>query len=114
MIVVANATTGQVLAQHAETARGPWSQFKGLMGRAGLTDAGGLVLPRTRGVHTHFMRFAIDVVFYDRSGVVLGLEHALRPWRLSAYHWRAKGALELPAGTLRASGTLAGHQLTFG
>jgi uncharacterized membrane protein (UPF0127 family) len=114
MSVVANATTGQVLAQHAATAHGAWSQFKGLMGRAGLADDGGLVLPRTRGVHTHFMRFAIDVVFYDKAGVVLGLEHRLRPWRLSAYHWRAKGALELPAGTLRASGTMPGHLLTFG
>jgi uncharacterized membrane protein (UPF0127 family) len=52
-------------------------------------------------------------VFYDRRTVVVGVEHALSPWRFSTYHWRAKGAVELPIGTLRASGTVAGDVLTF-
>src|SRR5437588_6766775 len=64
----------------------PWASFKGLMGRAELANDAGLVLPGARGVHTHFMRFPIDVVFYDRHCAVVGLEHALRPWRFSAYH----------------------------
>jgi uncharacterized membrane protein (UPF0127 family) len=51
------------------------------------------------------MRFPIDVAFYDRAGVIFGQEHALPPWRLSTYYWRASGAVELPAG-LHASGTL--------
>ena len=113
MTVVRNTRRATTLAQRAEVAHAPWQQFVGLMGRRGLPRGGGLVLPRTRGVHTHFMRFAIDVVFYDRAGVVLGVEHALRPWRFSAYHWRAAGAVELPPGTLRASGTVAGDVLTF-
>ena len=112
MTVVTNATLGVVLASPAETARSAWSSFNGLMGRAGLAEHGGLVLPRTRGVHTHFMRFPIDVIFYDRKGVVLGVEHGLRPWRFSSYHLRARGAVELPAGTARASGTERGHVLT--
>jgi uncharacterized protein len=113
MTVVTNATRGRILAQRAEVAAGSWQQFMGLMGRPDLPTDGGLVLPRTRGVHTHFMRFAIDVAFYDRAGVVVGVEHALRPWRLSAYRWRAAGAVELPSGTLRRSGTVAGDVLTF-
>jgi uncharacterized protein len=111
--VVADSTTGTLLAGHAETARGVWTQFIGLMGRADLMPGHGLVLPRTRGVHTHFMRFAIDVVFYDQRNVIVGVEHALKPWRFSAYHLRAKGAVELPAGTLRASGTQPGHVLSM-
>ena len=113
MTVVTNATRGQVLAQSAEVAVGPWQQFIGLMGRPHLPQDGGLVLPRTRGVHTHFMRFPIDVAFYDGDGVVVGVERALIPWRFSAYHWRAKGAVELTIGTLRTSGTVAGDVLTF-
>jgi hypothetical protein len=113
MTLVANTTTGKILAGQAEIAAGPWSQLKGLMGRAHLPLDGGLVLPRTRGVHTHFMRFPIDVAFYDREGVIVGVEHALRPWRFSAYHRRAAGAVELPQGTLRASGTVAGDVLTI-
>src|SRR5207247_4975968 len=113
MMRVINATTGKILASRAEAARTPWSQFKGLMGRTLLPRDGGLVLPRTRGVHTHFMRFPIDVAFYDKAGVIVGLEHKLPTWRFSAYHWRDSGAVELPAGLLRASGTLRGHALTF-
>ena len=96
MSVVANATNGNVLAGQADLASGAWAQFTGLMGRATLPFGRGLVLPRTRGVHTHFMRFAIDVVFYDSDGMIVGVEHALRPWRLSGYHRRATGAVELP------------------
>ncbi len=113
MTVVTDATTAKVLAGRAETARGAWAQFVGLMGRADLPCDHGLVLPRTRGVHTHFMRFAIDVAFYDKNGVIVGVEHALQPWRFSAYHLRARGAVELPAGTLRANGTQEGHVLSM-
>jgi len=113
MSVITNATRGKILAHCAEVAVGPLRQFIGLMGRNELAQDAGLVLPRTRGVHTHFMRFAIDVAFYDRKGVIVGVAHALRPWRLSAYHWRATGAVELPYGTLCASGTIPGDVLTF-
>jgi uncharacterized membrane protein (UPF0127 family) len=111
--VVANTIRGTVLAAQAETARGPWTQFKGLMGRADLPSGGGLVIPGTRGVHTHFMRFPIDVVFYGKDGVVLDVAHALPPWRFSAYHLRAKGVVELPAGTAAASATRLGDVLSF-
>lgn len=109
MTVVTDTTAGRVLAGQAETARGAWTQFTGLMGRTDLPPDHALILPRTRGVHTHFMRFAIDVVFYDKHHVIVGVEHALQPWRFSAYHLRAKGAIELPAGTLCTSGSRAGH-----
>jgi uncharacterized membrane protein (UPF0127 family) len=109
--VVANVTRGTILASRAEVARGPWRNLIGLMGRAVLPAGAGLVLPRTRGVHTHFMRFPIDVVFYDRHRHVVAVSHALRPWRFSRYHLRARGALELPAGTARCSGTEVGDAL---
>ena len=111
MLVIVNGTNGAVLASRAEAARSPWAQFLGLMGRAELATGAGLVLPGTRGVHTHFMRFPIDVAYYNSQNVVIGVAHALRPWRLSAYHLRARGAIELPAGTLRATNTELGHVL---
>jgi uncharacterized protein len=113
MTHIVNATTQRTLAHCAENARGAWRQFMGLMGQRGLPESGGLILPSTRGVHTHFMRFAIDVVFYDKAGVIVGIEHTLRPWRFSAYHFAAVGAIELPSGTLLATGTEAGHVIAF-
>ena len=109
--MIANVTRGTTLASSAERARNPWSQLMGLMGRSELAPGSGLVLPGTRGVHTHFMRFPIDVVFYDRDQVVVEVVHGLRPWRFSSYHLRAKGAVELPEGTARASGTQRGDVL---
>ena len=111
MTTVSNRTRGTTLAAEAEVARGPWRSFVGLMGRAGLPAGAGLVFLHTRGVHTHFMRFPIDVVFYDRNGVVVAISHALRPWRFSRYHLRASGAVELPAGAARASETRVGDSL---
>jgi uncharacterized membrane protein (UPF0127 family) len=113
MTVVANTTRAVLLAENAETARGPRAQLVGLMGRARLAPGEGLVLPRTRGVHTHFMRFPIDVVFYDRGNVVVHVSHGLRPWRLSRYLLRAAGAVELPEGTARRTGTARGDVLRF-
>ena len=113
MTIVHNATLNRTLAARAETAGSAWRSFMGLMGRRALQRGGGLVLPRTRGVHTHFMRFPIDVVFYDRHGVVLGVERHLRPWRCAKYHFGARGAVELPAGMASSSGTERGHTLTI-
>ncbi len=41
---------------------------KGLLGREGLADGGGLVIAPTNAVHTFFMRFPIDIVFVSRAG----------------------------------------------
>jgi hypothetical protein len=112
--MIENLTRGTVLARRAETARTPWAQLVGLLGRHSLPPDEGLVLPGTRGVHTHFMRFAVDVIFYGRSNVVLGIAHNLRPWRFSRYYWRAVGAIELRAGAARASGTEPGDSLALG
>lgn len=113
MTVITNLTRGTVLAGRAETARSRWARFIGLMGRSQLPLGGGLVLPNTQGVHTHFMRFPIDLVFYDREGTVLDVFESVRPWRCSPYRWRAKGIIELPAGTVRAAGIGRGDRLTF-
>jgi uncharacterized membrane protein (UPF0127 family) len=57
-----------------------------------------------RGVHTCFMRFAIDVVALDPSGIVVDTAPALRPWRIRLPRRGSFSVLELPAGSLRTSG----------
>ena len=113
MTVITNLTRGTELASHADTARNPWTKLVGLMGRAGLPPGAGLIFPGEQGVHTHFMRFPIDIVFYDRDRVVLDVVERLRPWRFSPYRWRASGLIELPAGTVRATGTRPGDVLSI-
>ena len=83
------------------------------MGRRTLPAGEGLYFPGTNCVHTCFMRFPIDLVFYDRGGVVLHVSHALAPWRVSRYCRGARGVIELPAGTARETATLPGDVLDF-
>ena len=56
------------------------------------------------------MRYAIDVLFLDGEGVVLR-QQSLRPWRASAWVWKARGVLEFPAGTLAESATAPGDRI---
>ena len=111
VVAVRNVTRGTTLAGAAQVADGWWRRMVGLLGRQELPERAGLVLPRTPWVHTAFMGFAIDVVFYSRAGYALPTVERLRPWRLSPVCWRAYAALELPAGTVRASRTRRGDRL---
>jgi uncharacterized protein len=86
------------------------SRFRGLMGVAQLPLGTGLLLPGTSSVHTHFMRFPIDVVFLDSDRRIVSVTPALRPWRFA----KAKGAnsvLELAAGECDRLGLTAGTAL---
>jgi uncharacterized protein len=110
---VTNRTRGTQLAARAGLARSFRARLLGLMGRRTLPPGAGLLFPGTPWVHTCFMRFPIDAVFFGRGGVVLGVTHALAPWRVSPYCRGAQGVVELPAGTARRTRTEAGDVLDF-
>ncbi len=83
----------------------------GLIGQPEFPAGTALILPGTPWIHTWCMTFPIDVVFCDGSGHVLMVIETLRPWRISPFCWRARDAIELPAGTIRLSGTRPGDLL---
>lgn len=98
------------LVCRARVAETFWSRFRGLMLTRALEPGTGFLLPRTSAVHTHFMRFAIDVVFLDADDRVVRIAAALRPWRFAG----AKGAttaLELAAGECDRLGVAEGDEL---
>ena len=41
-----------------------------------------MYLPRTRSVHTCFMRYALDIAFADGTGHVIRLHGKVAPWRM--------------------------------
>jgi hypothetical protein len=57
------------------------------------------------------MSFSLDVAFLDHRGGVLASYHALPPGRRTRWHPGAADALELPAGTLAATGTVEGDTI---
>ena len=90
---------GQTVAR-ARVARSAWSRLRGLIGRR-LPEGEGLLFPSCTSVHTHFMWYAIDLLYVsdDDDDVVVKVVHAIRPWRWSWGGRRARHVLELPAGT---------------
>jgi uncharacterized protein len=89
------------------------SRFRGLMGAARLPSGSGLLLPRTSSVHTHFMRFPIDVVFLDEDWRIVSLVEGLRPWRFAAAK-AAASVVELAAGECERLGLAEGDVLSVG
>jgi hypothetical protein len=85
-------------------------RFRGLMGVAELPPRSGLLLPRTSSVHTHFMRFPIDVVFLNAEWRIVSVVAALRPWRLAAAK-SAVSVLELAGGECERLGLAEGEVL---
>ncbi|MBI5480795.1 MAG: DUF192 domain-containing protein [Deltaproteobacteria bacterium] len=108
-----NVTRGRTLAGRVAVADRPAARLRGLIGRPPLQAGEGLLIEPCSGVHTFFMSFAIDVVFVGADGLVVAALGPLRPWRLTRIYPTATAALELPAGTVAATGTAAGDRIEF-
>ncbi|MFP4473626.1 MAG: DUF192 domain-containing protein [Candidatus Omnitrophota bacterium] len=108
-----NRTRQTVLADRGRLADTPLSRLKGLLGRDHLDSDEGLVITQCRSIHMLFMRFAIDVVFIDGEGKVIGLVKDIKPYRISGYYWRAWAAVELPAGTIQQTSTQKGDLISW-
>jgi uncharacterized membrane protein (UPF0127 family) len=108
------STTGGIeIAANCELADRMLTRMVGLLGRKGLGPGEGMLISRTGSVHTLFMRFAIDVVFLDRTRTIVKIVPSLRPWRVAMAR-RAKTTLELSAGSAASLGLQPGMALVVG
>jgi uncharacterized membrane protein (UPF0127 family) len=87
------------------------SRRRGLLGRDSLSPEAALVIAPSNGVHTFFMKFAIDVVFVARDGRVLKIARAVKPWRASLA-LRAFAVVELAAGAADRAALQVGDRLS--
>lgn len=111
MLVVDNLTRATQLASHGRVANNPWTRLKGLIGVKQLAPGFGLLIRPCSGVHCMFMSIPIDVVYVDRDDRVVALDERLAPWAVGRIYRAAKYVIELPAGTITATGTQVGDQL---
>src|SRR5689334_7308887 len=79
-------------------AEDPLARLLGLAGLRALPPGVGLLLPRTRSIHTVGMRFSLDLIWLDETGRVVRVDRGVRPGRMRSCR-AAKAVLELPAGT---------------
>jgi uncharacterized protein len=108
--VISDPARGIAVCERCVVADGALTRMRGLLGRADLPAGEGILLRPAGSIHTHFMRFAIDVVFLDRSGRVLDVQSDVRPWRMARKRG-AKAVLELRAGEARRRGVRVGDVL---
>jgi uncharacterized protein len=111
MIRVLNQTRGTVLGTRVRMADDLPARLRGFLWRPAPPAGEGILLSPCRAVHMYGVRFPLDVVFISEDGRVVATYRDLAPWRRSKVHGSALHALELPAGTIRATDTAVGDLL---
>jgi Flp pilus assembly protein TadD/uncharacterized membrane protein (UPF0127 family) len=109
---VRNLTRGALLGDSVDIADTSAKRKTGLLKHQGLNPGHGLWIVPCESIHTFFMKFAIDVVYVDRTYRVRKVVPNLGPWKMSIC-LPAHSVLELPPGTIGQTRTQKGDQLEF-
>ena len=111
---VLNVTRGATLGDRVALADRWWLRMRGLLGRPPLAEGEGMLLSPCTAVHMRGMRYPLDVAILAGDGRVVALYPALAPGERTRWrHPGARSTLELPAGTLRRTGTAEGDVLRW-
>jgi len=108
---IKNFTRDTSVVSNGHVASNFFTRFKGLMDATSLAEGDGLLIAPCNSIHTHFMRFPIDVLYVSKDGAVVAVDHAMAPWRFGRIHRRTHFVIELPAGTAAATGTEVGDRI---
>ncbi len=108
-----NQTKNTILAEEVSFADTPLKRIKGLLGRKDFHRGQALIIKPCNAIHTFFMRFPIDALFVDRNYKVVQTIAYLKPFRLTSIYFKASLVIELPSGTIQATPTEVGDQLTL-
>ena len=113
MSEVRNITRDIVLGDMVREATTFFSRWRGLLGTEGLSTGEGIWISPCNSIHSFGMRFEFDVLFLDGGYRVEGLYRHFQRNRISRIFWKARGVLELPAGTIERTGTEVGDEVEF-
>jgi len=83
----------------------------GLLGKNRLDEGEGLWISPCSSIHSIGMRFVFDALFLGSDGKILRLYEGFRMNRVSGVVRNACGVLELPAGTIRRTGSAVGDEI---
>lgn len=105
---VINIGKNTILADNAKLADTFLKRLIGLLNRKSLNKGEALILSPSNCIHSFFMRFAIDVIFLDKTGKVVEILPSFKPFRLSPIYFGASLTIELPEHTLQLTRTQPG------
>jgi uncharacterized membrane protein (UPF0127 family) len=87
--------TVEINGTRAKVARTLFERIRGLIGVKSLPPGEGLLILRCNSIHTFFMSFPIDAVFFDGNDRVVKVVRNIRPWRFFVWGgFRAVKVLE--------------------
>ena len=109
--MITNTTRNTIIASHVEIAQTPLERMKGLLGRASLPQGHALIITGCQSIHMIGMKFAIDAIFVDCSGHVVGLSPNIQPFQLSPVFFKSDRVIEVPAGMIAQTQTQIGDVL---
>lgn len=98
--MILNKTTDELVNIKITYANSFFKRFKGLMLRNDVDFAILFYNLRDSSIHTHFMRFDIDVYFLDRNKTVFE-KTTLKPWRFYKPKKQAEYVLETKKDELK-------------
>ncbi|NJD04257.1 MAG: DUF192 domain-containing protein [Ruminiclostridium sp.] len=110
---IVNTSKNTILAENCSTANTFFTRFKGLMGVNRLPAGSGLHIAPCNSIHMFFMKIPLDIVFLDKDNTVVHLIEDIKPWKVSKIVHKAHSVLELPTGTIKASGTRMEDKIGF-
>jgi uncharacterized membrane protein (UPF0127 family) len=95
-------------------AANPWTRLRGLLGRKPLQPAAaeGLLIEPCSSVHTFWMEYPLDLIFFDRNSRVLEVCQNVAPWSARAARG-ARKTLELAAGSILVLEPHIGEELIW-
>jgi uncharacterized membrane protein (UPF0127 family) len=89
---------GKTFAENIIVAESFWLKLTGYMFRSKPHVAG--ILFKTNSIQTTFMNFDLDLVFLTKDYRVVKIIRNIKPWRFTAFYFKARWTLELPTGLL--------------
>ncbi|MDD3374203.1 MAG: DUF192 domain-containing protein [Candidatus Omnitrophica bacterium] len=108
---ILNLTEKTIVAVKAKEAKSFLARLKGLLGKKFFGPEDALVIDGCQAIHMFFMKFSIDVLFIDQKNKVVGLVQNIKPFCISPFFFRARQAIELPAGSIEKSSVHIGDCL---
>ncbi len=108
-----NRTRGTVLGTRVSLADSWWLRLRGFLFRPEPRVGEGILLTPCNAVHTWGMTFPLDVIFLDARGKVLEILEELPPGTVPDRVRGGRYVLEVPVGTIKATGTAVGDDFSW-
>lgn len=89
------------------------SLFQGIFGLIFYKKPIGMIFRTHFGIHTFFMRYAIDVLTLNKRNKVIAIKVGLKPNRIYFWNPTYSTVVELPEGNIEKSKTEIGDFLEF-